>query len=196
MKNCFLSHPCRFGSCASLLWLGTMAVRADLDLSPQVETYELEQVKMSQLVFRNDGQAKPTYQPPLNWKYSGGADHLELQPGGLAQAKASITKWPATPLTFDPEGLKRLTEQVVGLLPKGSEQVKVLSEEMNPLQIDGKQTYLVELSYIYYGEHFASYALLLDRGPEPLCFRLTCRETNYAALREAFHRSLFTWQNL
>jgi hypothetical protein len=50
---------------------------------------------------------------------------------------------------------------------------------MNPLQIDGKQTYLVELSYTCYGERYAYYCLILDRKPKPICFRLDCRESDY-----------------
>jgi hypothetical protein len=72
----------------------------------------------------------------------------------------------------------------------------VTSEESNPLLIDGKHTWLVELSYTYYGEEYACYCLILDRRPEPICFRLSCRESDYQALRPAFQRSLFTWQNL
>jgi hypothetical protein len=173
------------------------AALANLDLSPQEVPYELEGTKMSQLAFNNGSSSKATYQPPRNWKYSGGNDYLDLQPEGVAQVKARVNKWPASPeLSFDAEGRKRLTEKVTGSLPEGSEQVKILSEELNPLQIAGKQTYLVELSYIYYGERFACYSLFLDRQPEMLCFRLSCRESNYQALREAFHRSLYSWQNL
>ena len=85
--------------------------------------------------------------------------------------KARVSKSPASRRpSFDAEGCKRLTEKVIASLPEGSEQVKILSEELNPLQIDGKQTYLVELSYVYYGERFACYSLFLDRAPEMLIF--------------------------
>ncbi len=173
------------------------AAEAGLDFSPQVESYQLEGIKMSQLAFSNGDNPKATYQPPRDWKYSGGSDRLDLQPLGLTQTRASLMKWPSPPaISFDPDGLKILTEKIVRLLPEGSEEVKILAEEQNPLQIDGKQTYLVEVSYTFYGERFCAYSLLLDRKPEPLCFRLSSREADYQKLREAFHRSLFTWQNL
>ena len=72
----------------------------------------------------------------------------------------------------------------------------MISEESNPLQIDGRQTYLVELSYTYYGEKYGCYCLVADRKPEPITFRLTCRKSDYEKLRALFHRSLFSWQNL
>lgn len=152
---------------------------------------------MSQLAFDTGSRTKATYQPPRAWKYSGGSDYLDLQPEGVAQAKARVSKSPASPaLSLDAEGQKRLTEKVIASLPEGSEQVKVLTRDSNPLRINGKQTYLVELSYVYYGERFACYSLFLDRAPEMLTFRLNCRESNYQALREEFHRSLYSWQNL
>jgi hypothetical protein len=173
------------------------AAHAELDLSPQLEPYELDGVKMSQLTFHADMNDRATYQPPHEWKCSGGKDQLDLQPPALVQVTAKVTKLPPAPaIAFDPEGRRHLIETIIGSLPAGSEQVKVESEELNPLQISGKQTYLIEMSYTFYGERFASYALFLDRKPEPLCFRLSCRESNYQTLRQAFQKSLFSWQNL
>jgi hypothetical protein len=180
-----------------LLVLLGPAAYAELDLSPWLEPYELEGVKMSQLTFNTGTNTKATYQPPRDWKYSGGKDQLDLQAPGLAQAMAKVTKWsPASAIAFDVEGRRQLTERMIGSLPKGSENVKVKSEELNPLQISGKQTYLVELTYTYYGEKFASYSLILERKPEVICFRLSCRESDYQALRNTFQKSLYTWQNL
>ena len=179
-----------------LVLLGPKA-HAELDLSPQQEVFELDGVKMSQLTFNTGTRDKASYQPPRDWKVSGGKDQLDLEPDGLAQARAKVTKWPSGPaIAFDAEGCRQLTEKMIGLLPYGSEKVKVVEEELNPLQINGKQTYLVELFYTYYGERFASYNLILDRKPEVICFRLSCRESSYETLRQAFQRSLYTWQNL
>lgn len=170
---------------------------AELNLSPQLESYELEGIKRSQLAFDMGGGKKATYEAPASWNYAGSKDSLDLLPQEFAQAKAKVTKWPNPPaLSFEVEGRKQLTQRLIGMLPEGSEQIKVQSEELNPLQIDGKQTYLVQLSYIYYGAKFACYSLLLDRSPEALCFRLSCRAADYEKLRDAFQRSLYTWQNL
>lgn len=171
------------------------AVSAGLDLSPQTQSYTLDGMTLSQLVFNSDQEAKPTYQPPRDWKFSGQKDQLTLQPQGVTQAQASVSKW-SSPVAFDADGLQSLKERIVSSLPKGSEKVEVVSEEQNPLKIDGKQTYLLELNYVFYGERFAAYTLVLDRKPNPLLFRLNCRESDYKNLREAFHRSLFSWQNL
>jgi hypothetical protein len=168
-----------------------------LDFSPQLEAFNMEGIKMSQLVFSNGTKEKAMYQPPVGWKYAGDQNSLDLTPEDVTQARATITKWPATtPVSFGPEGRKQLVQQFISMLPEGNQEVKVESEELNPLKINGKQTYLVELTYTNYGARFSSYSLLLDRRPEAICFRLTCRAGDYEKLREAFRRSLYSWQNL
>ncbi|MGI8891414.1 MAG: hypothetical protein ACR2G0_11610 [Chthoniobacterales bacterium] len=185
----------RFGFLLSSHLLVSISL-ANLDFSPQEAMSDMEGVNMRELTFNTGLGPKAIYQPPREWKYSGGKDYLDLQPGGVTQVRARVSRWPFSPnLSFDPEGCKQMTEQVINSLPDGSEQVKI-REELNPLQICGKRTYLVELTYVYYGERFKCYTLLLDRKPEVLCFRLSCREANYETLREAFRRSLYSWQNL
>jgi len=170
---------------------------SSLNLSPQVESYELEGIKMWQLTFANGTSKKASYQPPQGWKYSGGRDSLDLQPPNIAQATAVIAKLPSTTqFSFDEEGRKQLREKAIASLPQGSQQAKITSDEMNPVQIDGCQTYLVEMSYIFFGQKFACYSLTLDRKPEAVSFRFNSREADYQHLRDAFQRSLFTWQNL
>jgi len=178
------------------LFLGH-SVTAELNLSPRLESFELDGVKISQLTFQSGGDSPATYQPPPGWKYSGGRDALELAPENISQARAQIAKIPASSLvTFDEEGLKRLRDDTINSLPQGSEQVAITNVELNPLQIERNQTYLVELTFTFFGERFACYSLILDRQPEAFSFRLTCRQKDYSDLRQMFHKSLFTWQNL
>ncbi|HEY2713506.1 MAG TPA: hypothetical protein VGI60_13405 [Chthoniobacterales bacterium] len=152
---------------------------------------------MWQLTFANGTSNKAIYQPPQGWKYSGGRDSLELQPPNVAQARAVIAKLPpATHLSFDEEGRKQLRERAIASLPEGNQQAKITSDELNPLQIAGKQTYLIEITYTFFGQKFACYSLVLDRKPEAMSFRLTSLEADYKPLRDAFQRSLYTWQNL
>jgi hypothetical protein len=162
-----------------------------------MESFQLEGIKMWQLTFANGTSKKVTYQPPQGWKYFGGRDSLNLEPPSIAQAMAVIVKLPSTlRLSFDEAGRSQIREKAIASLPQGSQQAKVTSEELNPLQIDGKQTYLVEMSYVFFGQKFAYYYLILDRTPDPMSFRFSSREADYQKLREAFQRSLFTWQNL
>jgi hypothetical protein len=185
-------------SSLSLFFLGMVSDgRAELDLSPQPQQFDMEGVKMPQLAFANGEKERVTYQPPANWKYMGSKEGLDLLPEEAAQARAKVTKWSSeAEVSFDEENCKVLTKGVLALLPEGSEQIRVESEEHNPLQIDGKQTYVVEVSYTYYGAKFRGYFLLLQRKPEALSFRLICRAADYDKLRVEFQRSLCSWQNL
>jgi hypothetical protein len=51
--------------------------------------------------------------------------------------------------------------------PQGSEQVTITNAEFNPLQIERKQTYLVELTFTFFGERFAFTRSSLIDNPKP-----------------------------
>ena len=53
---------------------------------------------------------------------------------------------------FDEESRRKLTEEALGGVPDGSTNVTLVSQEMNPVKIGGKETFLVIVSYIFYGE--------------------------------------------
>jgi len=170
---------------------------AELNLSPQLESFDLEGFKTSQLAFDNGRSQKATYQPPRDWKCTGGSDYLALQPGKLSQTAARVTKLAASEsVALDDGGREQLKQKALLSLPEGSQKIEVKSEQIDPLQIDGMHTYLIELKYVYFGETFRCYSLTLDRKPEALNFRLSCREKDYEELRKAFQTSLCTWQNL
>lgn len=186
------------GRCAGLvIVLASSASKADLDLSPQLVTYELDGFPFSQLAFENGRKGKATYDYPTGWTYSGNRNQLELQPPRLSQTSIKITLQPrGSRIALDAEGQKELKEKAIASLPQGSEQIKIENEELNPLKIEGQETYLIELSYVAFGERFDCYQLYLDRNPQPIVFRLSCPQKDYPELRQLFHKSLFSWQNL
>ena len=81
--------------CSALLVLAILCatdLRAELNLSPIREDFELDGVKLWRLAFENGTDQKATYQPPAGWTYSGGTNELSLQPPGKTQASVVITK--------------------------------------------------------------------------------------------------------
>ena len=100
------------------------------------------------------------------------------------------------PGSFDEESLKKLVSEAVMLVPRGSEKVSVLSQEKNPLLILGKETFLITLGYMQFGQKYRRSILFLNRGNEQIRSQLTCREADFDALQSAFFHSQFTWQNL
>jgi hypothetical protein len=172
------------------------SVRGDLQLIPKVDEYELDGAKMKQLAFADGGQ-KVTYQSPRTWNYSGSATQLTLHPPNKTQAEATITRLSfSEPGKFDDESLKKLVAEAVALVPKGSANVTVVSQDKNPLHINGKETFLVILTYGFYGETFGRSILFVNRGKEQIRSQLTCRQSDFKELHQAFLGSQYSWQNL
>lgn len=172
------------------------SAKADLFLSPTVSEYQLDGVKFKQLAFP-DGTLVVTYQSPRGWEYTGSATKLTLRPPNKTQAEATITKIPLPkPGSFDEESLKKLVEEAVAQVSKGSENINVVSQEKNPLMIQRKETFLITLNYTSYGQKYSRSILFLNRGNEQIRSQLTCREADFPELQRAFFASQFTWQQL
>ena len=187
----------RFGVLVILGAFQIMTAMAQLDLSPQPDSFDLDGIQISQLIFANGRMPKVSYQPPRDWKCTGQKDQLDIQPAKLSQASARAILLPeGEVITLDESGKEQLKRKALLSLPDGNQDVEVTSEEVDPMRINGLHTYLIELKYVFFGEKFACYSLTVDRRPQALNFRLTCREKDYAELRRAFEASLYTWQNL
>lgn len=170
--------------------------RAELSLVPTTTDYVLEGRTLKQITF-HDGATAITYQAPRGWEYSGDANRLTLHPPTRNQVEASISKIPlAQPSAFDDETVKRLVKEAVAAVPAGSQEVKVNSQEVNPVLIQGKGTFLVTLDYTFAGRHFCRSVLFFNRGHEQIRSQLTCLTEDFKVLQRAFFASQFTWQNL
>ncbi len=179
-----------------LIALLAVSARADLQLTPTVVASPLDGVKIEQLIFK-DGDSKITYQAPAGWSYSGSAAQLSLRPPKKPQAEATIISLPLQkPGHFDQESIKKLVEEATALIPQSAQNVKILSQENNPIIIDGKETFLVILNYDLAGQAYSRSVLFLNRGTEQLRFQLTCRAADFQELQAAFFRSQFSWENL
>jgi len=172
-------------------------LHAELNLTPHREEVNQDGVKMWQLSFETGTNRKAFYNPPTGWLYAGRTNYLELRPDGKAQSRAIVVQeMLKEPISFDNDGRKRLVEEALRALPQGSENARVVTEALSPLQISGKDTYLIELSYTYYGEKFSRYCLLLNLGEKRMRFEFTGREDEYKEFSLAFQKSLFSWRNL
>lgn len=172
------------------------SARAELQLTPKVVEYKADGATLKHLEFSDAGKMV-TYQAPPGWECIGSGSQLTLRPPSKAQVEATITRVPlAQPGSFDEESLKKLVSETVVLAPKGSENISVVSQEKNPLLIQGKETFLIKLSYTFFGQKYCRSILFLNRGNEQIRSQLTCREADFDALQSAFFHSQFTWQNL
>ena len=172
------------------------AARADLLLTPKLTEYKADGATLKHLEFSDDGKTV-TYQSPQGWDYSGNSTQLTLRPPNKAQAEATITRVPLSqPGNFDEASLKKLINEALVLVPKGSENINVVSQEKNLLMIEHKETFLITLSYTLYGQKYGRSILFLNRGNEQIRSQLTCHEADFKELHKAFLRSQNTWQNL
>ena len=184
----------------TLAFLGLILVvsaRADLNLSPKLADFDGDGAKFHHLVFSDGSGKEITYQQPDGWQYSGDASKLTLSPQKKTQATGAITKVVlGQPGTFDEESRRKLTEEALGGVPGGSTNVTLVSQEMNPVKIGGKETFLVIVSYTFYGEQYERSVMFMNRGSEQIRFQLASRAADFKDLQRAFLGSHFTWYNL
>ena len=170
--------------------------RADLLLTPTLSQYDLDGVKMQQLLFP-DGQQNVIYTPPRGWKYSANDGRLALRPSevGTGEAEIKVLKL-AEAQVFDDATMKQLCEGAVASLPSSATRVTIVSQQKNPLLIERKETFMVEIKYDCFGDSYARSVMFLNRKNEQLRFQLTCRQAIYPQLQKAFLGSQYSWQNL
>ena len=176
-----------------------VTARADLQLTPRILQYEADGVKLEHLAFSDGGAKEITYSPPRGWDYSGSANQLILHPPNTSQAEAIIfkVKLPLSqPASFDDETVKRLVDEALASVPRGSTNVQLVTQEKNPLMIEHKETLLVTLTYTFYGQNYNRSILFLNRGKEQIRFQLTCARSDFRELHKAFLGSQFSWYNL
>lgn len=176
--------------------LVTGSAYAGLQLTPRVAEYELDGVKLQQLVFSDGGQ-EITYTPPRGWQYSGASDRLVLHPSSPSNAEATITVTPLTqPAIFNDETIKRLSDEVMASVPTNATHITIITQQKNPFIIERKETLLVVINYDYYDGPYTRSIMFLNRKNEQVRFQLTCRRPDFAELQRAFQSSHYSWQNL
>jgi hypothetical protein len=169
---------------------------ADLLLTPRVVEFQGDGATFKRLEFADDGKTV-TYQSPRGWECAGTATQLMLRPPNKTQAEATITRVPlAHPGNFEEESLKKLVIDSIALVPNGSENISVVSQEKNRVMIERQETFLITLSYTFYGQKYGRSILFLNRGNEQIRSQLTCHEADFDQLQSAFLRSQSTWRNL
>jgi hypothetical protein len=187
----------RFLARSFIVLVAVASSRADLQLAPRIVDYQMEQMTFKQLAFSDGSPKDITYSPPDGWDYSGSAAQLTLHPPNKSQAEAIVFKVPLSgPAGFDEATVKKLVDEAIASVPAGGTHVDLVSQEKNPLMIEGKETFLVILSYQFHNEARNRSILFLNRGKEQIRFQLTSRQADFQELQKAFLGSQYSWQNL
>jgi hypothetical protein len=174
-----------------------VSVRAELQLTPNVTTYEADGVKTKLLVF-SDGSAKRiTYSPPRDWEYSGTSTRFSLRPPGTPQAEGTIVRISLDhPAIFDDQTMKTLAAEMLASVPASSTNATLVSQEKSPFLIAQKETFVVTVSYVFYGQSYLRSTMFLNRGNEQVRFQFVSRAADFKNLQMAFQASQLTWRNL
>src|ERR1700694_5356370 len=184
----------------TLILIGALFVasaRADLQLTPKASESWVDGAKIKFLAFSDGSGKEVTYGPPAGWEYSGSTAKLTLHPPGKPQAEGTIARIDLSrPAIFDQETMKKLTAEALASVPGGSTNVTLVSQEKNPFLIARKETFLVIVSYTFYGEDYQRSMMFLNRGNEQMRFQFVSRTIDFKNLQAAFQGSQCTWQNL
>lgn len=174
-----------------------VSAQAELQLTPKVSRYESDGVKIEFLAFSDGGGKEVAYSPPRGWEYSGSPTKFTLRPPGKPQAEGTIVRISlAQPAVFDDQTMKTLAAEVLAAVPGGSTNVTLISQEKNALLIAQKETFLVIISYDFYGQNYRRSAMFLNRGNEQVRFQFVSRAADFKNLQMAFQASQLTWRNL
>jgi len=181
----------------ALLFIGTSAARADLDLTPTEVVHTLEQVNKTHIVF-HDGAKEITYNPPKGWTCTGSHSAAALTIPGHPQARAFIRSAATLRIpAFDDKAAKLFQDNPALLeLPKGAQDVNITAMSMNPLVIDSHPTLEVQVTYSFFGQACARSILLVNRNGTEVSCVLDCLGPDFADLHSQFGRSLFSFENL
>jgi hypothetical protein len=174
-----------------------VSAQAELQLTPKVASYEADGVKSKFLVFSDGGGKEITYTPPRGWDYTGSVSKFTLHPPGMPQAEGTIVRIGLNqPAVFDDQAMKALAGEMLASVPGGSTNITLVSQEKNALLVAQKETFLVIISYDFYGQNYQRSTMFLNRGNEQLRFQFVSRAADFKNLQMAFQASQLTWQNL
>jgi hypothetical protein len=167
-----------------------------IDFTPASGQRVLENVAFPQLVFHQDGRPI-TYEQPRNWTFTAGAAQLKLTPD-VAQAQASIEQVPLSgPELFDETAVAALRTVVLGSIPGGARDSKIVAEEENPVPINRHPSFAITATYIFFDEEYVISMLFANLGDTQVRARLVGRKTDFDKLQRAFRGSLFSlhWED-
>ena len=90
----------------------------------------------------------------------------------------------------------QLVKQALAEVPEDSTDLTLVSQEKNPIKIGRKETFLVVISYMFYGERFERSSMFMNRDSEQIRFQFVSRAAAFNDLQRAFLGSQCTWYNL
>jgi hypothetical protein len=177
-----------------MLWFAVVGTYGAINPAPTVTTSTCEGITFSELVFK-DGDRKVSYQLPMQWTYRLRDGGIQLTPPEKPFADAMIRIVPLPKAhSLDEKAVEAFKDRFLNSLPSGSQLVKVLLEEQNPVLIENSPSYEITATYHIMGETFMRSGLVTNLSDTQLSFNFTARKADFDALHRAFRASLISWQ--
>ena len=166
-----------------------------LDLTPESSERILEGVHIPLVLF-HDSDTSYTYQPPNNWRSSGGGTAITFFPVEQAEAlmKLQVIKHaPGTHAIADIPS-EDFVKWSRSRLPANAEDIKVVSENPNVFALAGKPARELVFSYKAGGQRFQTSVAALDWNERELFTAVvTALSTDFPTVYSAANGSLFSW---
>ena len=172
------------------------AASAAIDFTPTTGERILDGIKFPQLIFKEDGR-KVLYEPPRGWTYTGGGGSIKFTPPNISQAQGVIEQSPLpVPQVWNEATTKALQQQALASVPPGSLGVAIVSEEANPIMVNGNPTYEVVIGYTFYGQEFQLSVLYINLPGTQLRMRAIAKKADFEKVHKAFRSSAVSFQGL
>ncbi|MEY2562473.1 MAG: hypothetical protein QOH88_666 [Verrucomicrobiota bacterium] len=177
-----------------LLLAASAHTRAEMNFTPTMKEYTSEGGQFRSLSFLDDKRTI-TIELPRQWNYRGDASRLELTPPGQTMAKGTIQAVTVPgPQPFDEAAVKALEARVMSELPPSSQGAAITYRQENPVLLEQNLSYEFVVSYQMLGKVFQTSVIFVSCPDKQLVFRFTAPQSNFAALNQAFRRSIISWQ--
>ena len=172
----------------------TVAVRGEIDFTPTLQRYMSEGAEYANASFK-DGQQNISIAVPRTWNCRGDASRLQFNPPGQPLAEGTIQSMPTKGMVrFDEATVKVLEQQVISTIPSASQGVTVVSQQENPVIINGNLSYEFVVSYQALGKTFLRSVIVVACPDAQLVFRFTAPKTDFDDLNRSFRQSIYSWQ--
>jgi hypothetical protein len=176
------------------LLAATAVAKAEMNFTPTMKEYTSEGGQYRSLSFLDDKRTI-TIELPRQWSYRGDASRLELTPPGPTLAKGTIQAVTVPgPQPFDEAAVKALEAKVMSDLPAGSQGATITYRQENPVLLELNLSYGFLVSYQMLGQAFQTNVIFVSCPDKQLIFRFTAPKSDFAALNQAFSRSIISWQ--
>ena len=171
--------------------LASQGLLSGLDLTPTQSYRELEGIKIPIVRF-SDGSRKVTYQPPTQWRVSGGGDRVEIIPSEFQRALFQLRVCERPEVAAGQA--EDLSKWVLSFLPEGAEDVAPKGEIVGQFTLGALPSKERTFSCNLGGRPSTVSVAWVDLGEkERLAVLVIAGEKDFKAVHEEAIRSLFSW---